>query len=103
MSGGKANYIAERSTWRGKAERKNKGLKGQKIEGESLDTGAEKTPHIEYSLGGSVITERLYIDGKQDFIKKNKKNKSSGAKVSPCSNRIPPPPPPRYGYDRGDP
>ena len=30
------------------------------------------TPHIEFSLGGSVITERLYIDGKQD-LKKIKK------------------------------
>ena len=38
-----------------------------------LDTGAEKTPHIEYSLGGSVITERLYVDGKQDLKNKNKK------------------------------
>ena len=27
---------------------KNKGSKGQKIEREILDTGAEKTPHIEY-------------------------------------------------------
>ena len=36
---------------------------------------AGKTPHIEYSLGVSVITERLYIDGKQDLkIKKSTLN-----------------------------
>ena len=53
-----------------KAKREKQGV-GQKIERESLDTGAEKTPHIEYSLGGSVIYERLYIDGKQNFLKKS--------------------------------
>ena len=63
----KANCMAERNTWRGKAKREKQGVEGPE---NRKGTGAKKTPHIEYSLGGSVVTERLYMINRIFFFKK---------------------------------
>ena len=57
-------------TWRGKAKREKQGVEGPEDRKGDL---RHRCREDEYSLGGSVITERLYIDGKQDIKKKVEK------------------------------
>ena len=67
----KAKFGAIRRGRRDKAKKPAKILKARQI----LERwGQKSTVYKDYKSGGSVITEKLYIDIKQDFKKKEKKN-----------------------------